>query len=81
MAILMRCTQPHWQGNTFVGVGALRPAGHSQVIPEFFEPYEIEEEAPVTPNPLRAEAEALGIKVDKRWGDDRLREEIDKAKG
>jgi hypothetical protein len=29
---------------------------------------------------LRAEAEAAGVKVDKRWGADRLREEIDTAK-
>jgi hypothetical protein len=28
---------------------------------------------------LRAEAEALGVKVDKRWGADRLRAEIDAA--
>ncbi len=30
---------------------------------------------------LTAEAEALGIKVDKRWGDDRLASEVAKAKG
>jgi hypothetical protein len=30
---------------------------------------------------LMAEAEALGIKVDKRWGADRLAAEIQKAKG
>lgn len=29
---------------------------------------------------LRAEAEALGVKVDGRWGYDRLRDEIDAAK-
>lgn len=29
---------------------------------------------------LRAEARALGIKVDKRWGDERLTAEIAKAK-
>ena len=28
---------------------------------------------------LREEARSLGIKVDMRWGEDRLREEIDKA--
>jgi len=28
---------------------------------------------------LREEARLLGIKVDMRWGEDRLREEIDKA--
>lgn len=30
---------------------------------------------------LRAEAEALGIKVDARWKEKRLQEEIAKAKG
>ena len=29
---------------------------------------------------LRAEAEALGIKADRRWGEARLRDEIAKAK-
>lgn len=28
---------------------------------------------------LRTQAETLGIKVDKRWGEDRLNEEIEKA--
>lgn len=32
------------------------------------------------PADLLAEAEALGIKVDKRWGEDRLAAEIAKAK-
>lgn len=31
------------------------------------------------PDALRVEAERLGIKVDKRWGPDRLRAEIEKA--
>lgn len=30
---------------------------------------------------LQAEAEALGVKVDKRWGEARLRDEIAKVKG
>lgn len=30
---------------------------------------------------LRHEAESLGIKVDKRWREDRLAEEIEKRKG
>lgn len=30
---------------------------------------------------LRAQAEAAGVKVDKRWGADRLRDEIAKASG
>lgn len=32
------------------------------------------------PGDMSAEAEALGIKVDKRWSDKRLAEEIAKAK-
>lgn len=31
------------------------------------------------PDALRVEAEKLGIKVDKRWGAERLRAEIEKA--
>jgi predicted ATP-grasp superfamily ATP-dependent carboligase len=83
MATLMRCTTPHWQGNTFVDAGTIFPAGHGQVVPAFFEVYEIEE----TPDPeaeldaLRAVAEAAGVKVDKRWKADRLREEIADAGG
>lgn len=30
---------------------------------------------------LRAEAEALGVKADRRWGEARIRDEIAKAKG
>ncbi len=29
---------------------------------------------------LRAEAESLGVKVDKRWKEERIQQEIDKAK-
>lgn len=29
---------------------------------------------------LRAEAEAAGVRIDKRWGADRLREEIESAR-
>lgn len=36
---------------------------------------------PVESCDLRARAEALGIKIDKRWGEGRLRDEIAKAKG
>jgi hypothetical protein len=45
-----------------------------------------DEEQPVEPQDdseleqLRAEAEALGVKVDKRWGADRLRAEIAAAR-
>jgi hypothetical protein len=36
----------------------------------------------LTPDPdaMRVEAEKLGVKVDKRWGADRLRAEIERAK-
>lgn len=80
MATLMRCTQPHWQGNTFVDVGTILPAGHSQAIPEFFEVYEVEDPGTEELDALRAKAEAAGVKVDKRWGADRLYEEIAAAK-
>jgi hypothetical protein len=83
MATLMRCVTPHWQGNTFVDAGAIFPAGHAQVISEFFEVYEIEE--PEDPDAeldaLRAYAEKVGVKVDKRWKADRLRDEIAAAEG
>lgn len=39
MAKVMRCTTAHWQGNTFVPAGALRPEGHHEVIQAFFEVY------------------------------------------
>lgn len=37
--------------------------------------------APITRESMLADAENLGIKVDKRWGDDRLMAEITKAMG
>jgi len=37
--------------------------------------------APITRESMIADAEKLGIKVDKRWGDDRLMAEITKAMG
>jgi hypothetical protein len=76
MTTLMRCTTAHHQGDNFVAQGTILPAGHPQAIPEFFEVYEIED--PVDPDldALRAKAEKAGIKVDKRWGADRLYEEI-----
>jgi hypothetical protein len=41
---------------------------------------EVEDEYEVDLDELRAEAEAAGVKVDGRWGAERLREEIDAAK-
>jgi hypothetical protein len=83
MATLMRCTVPHWQGNTFVDAGTVLPAGHAQVVSEFFEVYEIEElpDADAELDALRSYAEKVGVKVDKRWKADRLREEIGAAEG
>ncbi len=47
------------------------------------EPEPEPEPAPAPPDAdlddLRAQAEAVGVKVDKRWGADRLRSEIDAA--
>jgi hypothetical protein len=37
--------------------------------------------APITRESMIADAEKLGIKIDKRWGDDRLMAEITKAMG
>lgn len=46
MATLMRCTTPHWQGNTFIDAGTIRPQGHPEAIPAYFEVYIVEEPAP-----------------------------------
>jgi hypothetical protein len=83
MATLMRCTTPHWQGNTFVDAGTIFPAGHGQVVAAFFEVYEIEEppDAEAELEALRTYAESVGVKVDKRWKADRLRDEIAEAEG
>jgi len=40
----------------------------------------VEAEPAATGDDLRAQAEALGIKVDGRWSEQRLAEEIEKAK-
>jgi hypothetical protein len=61
--MLMRCTMPHWQGNTAVPTGTLvdadsgevlslpngiRPVGlQVSVIPLYFETFETDEMAPV----------------------------------
>jgi hypothetical protein len=48
MAGLMRCNMSHYQGDKFIPKGAIRPAGHRDVLPEFFEPFEVEgDPAPV----------------------------------
>jgi len=76
MTTLMRCHTAVHLGDTFVGVGTILPAGHPQAVPEFFEVYEVEDLADPNLDALRARAEKAGIKVDKRWGADRLYEEI-----
>jgi len=53
MATLMRCTTAHWQGNTFIGLGTIRPEGHREVIPIYFEPYATEEPAEKSPPPTK----------------------------
>jgi hypothetical protein len=50
--ILMRCTTPHWQGNKFIDAGTVRPQGHPEAIPAFFEPFVVEES---TPKPAKVE--------------------------
>lgn len=75
MATLMKSTQPHWLGNKFVPVGTVLPEGHSEAIPAFYEPYEVEDPAP-TRNALQDRARELGIKRVGNKSDDRLAEEI-----
>ena len=43
MTTLMKATQPHWLGNDFVPAGNILPAGHKNAVPEFYEPYEVED--------------------------------------
>jgi hypothetical protein len=79
MTTLMRCHTAHHQGDRFVAQGTILPAGHSQAIPEFFEVYEVDDPGEADLDALRSKAEAVGVKVDKRWGADRLYEEIASA--
>ena len=76
MATLMRCHTAVHLGDTFIPAGTILPAGHPNAIPQNFEVYEVEGLEDVDVDALRAQAESLGIKVDKRWGADRLSEEI-----
>lgn len=46
MGALMRCNQSHWQGNKFIIAGTIRPAGHPEVLPEFFEPFDVDGDEP-----------------------------------
>jgi hypothetical protein len=46
MAELVKCNQAHWQGDKFIPEGTIRPAGHAEAIPAFFEPFEVEGATP-----------------------------------
>lgn len=49
MTVLMRCTVPHWQGDTFIKIGTLRTVGHREVIDIYFEEYDLGDEEPAPP--------------------------------
>ncbi|HEU4541738.1 MAG TPA: hypothetical protein VFR23_11490 [Jiangellaceae bacterium] len=51
MASMMRSTQSFWAGDKFIAEGAVRPKGHPDVIPAFFEEISYEENEPETPEP------------------------------
>ncbi len=38
----MRCTEPHYQGNKFIPRGTILPDGHPEIIPLFFEPFNVD---------------------------------------
>jgi len=59
------------------GKGAEKLRGH----PHFEQAEGNSEEIKPTIDQLRTKAESLGIKVDKRWAEDRLAEEISKKVG
>ncbi len=42
MARLMRCTESHWQGEKFIPQGTIRPEGHKEIIPVYFEPFDVD---------------------------------------
>jgi hypothetical protein len=54
-------------------------ASEVQPQPEVETEAEVEEQPEEDLDALRAQAEELGIKVDGRWGAERLRQEIDEA--
>ena len=76
MATLMRCHTAVHLGDKFIPAGTILPAGHPDAVPQCFEVYEVEGREDVDHDALRSQAERLGVKVDKRWGADRLTEEI-----
>lgn len=80
MAAFRRATESVWYGDELVQAGTVLPAADPRTAGTGFEDYEFPAyEHPDTEDELdalRAQAEAAGVKVDKRWGADRLHEEI-----
>lgn len=83
MADLKKAQQGVWFGNVFVAAGTVLPATHQYASHPDFVDYEVSD--PAVPSEaevvdeldtLRAEATEAGVKVDKRWGADRLRDEL-----
>ena len=82
--ISRRHRQGIWFGNEFVAAGTVLPAGHAYASHPQFVDYEPGEPAtPGAPPPSRGRhrraagrSHRAGVKVDKRWGADRLRDEI-----
>jgi hypothetical protein len=64
-----------WFDSLEEAAGLVPPAPESMALP--FVP--VDDDAPPTRAEMIAQAEKLGIDVDKRWGDKRLMAEIDKA--
>ena len=75
MTTLMKSNQPHWLGNKFVPIGTVLPEGHSEAIPAFYEPYEVEDPAPAR-DVLQARARELGINRVGNKSDETLAREI-----
>ena len=80
MTTLMKSNQPHWLGNKFVPIGTVLPEGHSEAIPAFYEPYEVEDPAPAR-DVLQARARELGINRVGNKSDETLAREIAAAEG
>ncbi len=88
MADLKKATEGVWFGNDFVPAGSVLPAGHPFAAHPAFHDYDPYPASDAPAADTEAELEALrtvaadkGVKVDKRWGADRLREEIAAAEG
>jgi hypothetical protein len=70
-------------GNDFVAAGTILPSTDPRTAGPSFEDYEFPSYQPPEGedelDALRAQAEAAGVKVDKRWGAERIHEAIDAA--